>query len=484
MKRYDAIVIGSGIGGLVGAALLASGGLKTLVIEKHETPGGYLSSFSRKGFIFDSVVDCISGVEPGGVIHRALELLGVAEDIRFLRVDPIRISRFPDFDIAVDSDVKAYRDRLAVLFPSESTSIRLFFEKIGSAYSQFNSAVQSLISGGFALKALAPETLRLMDRSYGELLDESFHDYRLKAALADRCPFIGLPPEKVSAAAIISMMMSYFELGAYRPEGGFQRLADIFVGGIKRHGGDVIFGNGVEQILLDDRNSCRGVRLCNGEEYEAGYVISNADFGLTFSSLLGGKYKQTADEMMSRTGLSTSFFILYAGVEGDLNTHSSLGYYPSYDMGGFFDSGMEFREDSTIGVTVATKEDKSRAPQGFNTVVFHEMVRATGRKLDKAICIDRILNKADIIFPGIKDRITAIEAATPSTLERYTGNCMGAAFGWRQVPGFRGPGRHGIRNLSIAGHWGDFGGGVLAAAYSGAKAAGEILAMEGIKNVL
>ena len=53
MKDFDAIVIGSGIGGLISAGILSSKGLKTMLIEKHVTPGGYLSSFKRKGFIFD-----------------------------------------------------------------------------------------------------------------------------------------------------------------------------------------------------------------------------------------------------------------------------------------------------------------------------------------------------------------------------------------------------------------------------------------------
>jgi phytoene dehydrogenase-like protein len=74
-----------------------------------------------------------------------------------------------------------------------------------------------------------------------------------------------------------------------------------------------------------------------------------------------------------------------------------------------------------------------------------------------------------------------LDSATPKTLQRYTNNINGAAFGWRQIPGFRGPNKHGIKNLYIAGHWGDMGSGVLASAYSGAKAAGEILAHEGLK---
>ena len=484
MKTYDAIVIGSGIGGLVSAGILASRGLNPLVIEKHSAPGGYLSSFKRDGFVFDSAVDCISGVAPGGLIYRVLEVLGVVNDLKFVRVDPIRISHFPDFDIAVNADVNGYRERLYRLFPSEASGIETFFDRIGRTYSQMNSALQAIISGSFELNMITPDVLSLMDASYGALLDEYFKDDRLKTALSDRCPFIGLPPHGVSAVTMINLMMSYFDLGAFRPEGGFQRLADVFVEGIRKHGGEVMFGSGVERILLDDKNCCRGVRCENGEEYDARHIISNADFELTFGILLGGQYRQIADEMIRKPGVSTSFFILYAGIAGELNAHSSMGYYPSYDMRKYFDPGMEFREDSTIGVTIASREDKSRVPLGCETAVFHEMIEATGKRLDKAACTDKILRKAGRIFAGILDRIVVLEAATPSTLQRYTGNCNGAAFGWKQIPGFRGAKRHDIKNLHIAGHWGDFGGGVLAAAYSGAKAAAEILSREGIRDVI
>jgi phytoene dehydrogenase-like protein len=484
LKDYDVIVIGSGIGGLVSAGILASSGLKTLVMEKHVAPGGYLSSFTRKGFTFDSAVDCISGVAPGQLLHRVLEMLGVQSDLRFLRVDPIRVSIFPDFEIAVDADMDTYKERLISLFRAEASSVRSFFDRACNTYSQLQSALNAIISGSFDLDAITAEALHLMGRSYKELLDDYFIDSRLKAVLSDRCPFIGLPPSKVSAVTMINMIMSYFELGAYRPEGGFQKLADVFVKGIRNKGGEAIFGDGVKHILLDRNNLCAGIKSDKGEEYTARHIVSNADFDLTFRALLGGKYAQLADEMMRRPGPSTSFFITYAGIEGSVGRHSSMGWYTSYDMESFFDAAMEFQGDSTIGITIASVEDNTRAPSGFSTMVLHEMATAAGAGADKAACTDKSIQKAERIFPGIKDRIVILDSASPSTLHRYTGNCKGAAFGWRRIPGFGGPKRHGIKNLYIAGHWGDMGGGVLAAAYSGAKAASEILFREGIRSVI
>ncbi len=481
MKNFDAIVIGSGIGGLVSAGMLSSKGLKTLIIERHITPGGYLSSFKRNGFIFDSALDSISGVNSGGLIYKTMEVLKIEKNISFNILDPIRVSKFPDFEIVVDKDIDAYIDRLSVIFPSSADSIKKLFEKADRIYSDAQSAINASISGRQELYEINSDILKTMNSSYEDYLNEYIGDNRLKAVLSDRCPFIGLPPSRVSAFTMINMIMSYFSLGACRTVGGFQKLADAMLTGIIDIGGQAILGNGARRILMDNRERCVGVICENGEEYAARYIISNADFCHTFNSLLGGKYSSFTDELMRNPGVSTSFFILYAGIKGDTGRHSSIGYFPSYDIESFFSREMEFGEDSTIGMTAASLEDKSRAPEGFGTVVLHEMVETTGRAIDKALCTEKIIKKAEKIIPGIRERIVTLDCATPKTLNRYTMNFNGAAFGWKQAPGFRGTRRHGIKNLYIAGHWGDMGGGVLAAAYSGARAASEILEREGMK---
>lgn len=79
--NYDVIIIGAGMGGLTAGALLAKDGLKTLVIEKHSIPGGYATSFKRKDFWFDSVLDAISGCHNGGWIWQAVKRLGLEKEI-------------------------------------------------------------------------------------------------------------------------------------------------------------------------------------------------------------------------------------------------------------------------------------------------------------------------------------------------------------------------------------------------------------------
>lgn len=481
MKDFDVIIIGSGIGGLISAGILTSRGLRTLLIEKQQTPGGYLASFKRNGFTFDAALDCISGVTSGGLIFKVLKLLNSEKDVNFVQVNPIRVSIFPDFEITVDRDVKRYTERLMMLFPSESRAIKNLFEFFTNVYNETQSLVNIAESSKFEISKMIPLILKLRKISYLEMLNEYVTDYKLKSILSDRCPFIGLPPSKVSALSMINMIMSYFNLGAYRSLGGFQKLADTFINGIKRKGGKVIFGNGARKILLNENNNiCCGIQCDNGNEYTSAFVISNVDFVYTFNNLLAERYNVIAENMIKNIGASTSFFMVYAGAKGNIENNSSIGLFPSYNMEDICIPDRTFKEDYMIGITIPSIEDKARAPYGCHTVVLHKMMDMFDGKLDKVKCAEMIIKKAEYVMAGLKDKITILDSASPQTLRKYSGNFNGSSFGWRQIPGFKGVKGYGINNFYIAGHWGDMGGGVLAAAYSGAKAAAAILTKEGI----
>jgi phytoene dehydrogenase-like protein len=478
MKDYDVIIIGSGIGGLVSAGLLVSQGLKALVVEAHTRPGGYLSSFRRNEYIFDSAVDCISGTGPDGIIGRVLSILDVSPQIEFLPVEPIRRSMFPDFDVDVCGDIEEYKKNLICLFPHERKGIDDFFKMTGRIYEEVVSSI-TLFSGNNRSIAISPDVVKLRNMTYDEILKDYISDAKLRVVLSDRCPFIGLSPSSVAALPMIMLIMSYFRLGACRPRGGFQTLPDLIVDAIKDRGGDVILGNEIEKIILDG-DRCQRVLCDSGDEYSCKYVISNSDYIHTFSNLLGGEYRDRAKKMSDYPGASTSFFIVYGAIAGRFRGHSSIGYFPSYDVSYFFNAESEFRDDSTIGITVASVEDHGRAPEGNETIVLHEMVNGNRDWSVRQQCAEAVVKKAEKALPDLRGRIQVIDTATPVTLQRYTKNHLGAAFGWKHLPGNFMINGHGLKNFYIAGHWSEMGGGVLAAAYSGAKAAAAILTKEGI----
>jgi len=484
VTAYDCIVIGTGIAGLTAAATLACEGAKVLVLEKNKTPGGYLQSFTRKGATFDSCVDCFSGLDSNGPITYLLEALGVRDELDIIKVDPIRTSIFPavsdgegQMTIEVHGDLKRYIEELKGFFPHEALGIDSFFVVLSDIYSDIKGWGEGLINT--AVRPVMPVNLmKYRSYTFAQVLDSHIKDEKLKAVLSDRCPFIGLPPGEVSAVGMTALIMSYFS-GAYRIKGGGQRLADAFVRGIRGKGGEVLFEKEVVAIGCEN-GAASSVTTADGCEFTARHIISNADYTATTRRLLkAGQEVTAAVKSETLPEVSSSFFILYMLAEIDLSglgNTSSIGFYPSFDMDLNFGKGAEFSADSSIGITIPTVLDPGLAPDGQHIIIAHEMTSfdyTDSWRRDKGVLSEKVLQKASRAIPGLIGGVIFKEAATPATLMRYTGGEKGAAYGWKQTTALR-PVKSPLKNLYFAGHWEGIGGGVLAAVYSGLKAAREI----------
>jgi phytoene dehydrogenase-like protein len=476
--KWDVVVIGSGIGGLACAGMLAAKGRRVLVLEQAAAPGGYLTSFHRKGFTFDSAVDCIAGLDPEGLLTWLLRSLGMGDGLTPIRLDPIRVSRFPGLTVQVDASLAAYTERLSRLFPSERSGIEAFFRRAGEIFGDIEAMMAAVKEGEESADILPASLMRYRHLTYADLLRDDIRDTRLAAALSDRCPFLGSSPLRVSAIRMVSLVMSYFRSGAFRPAGGHQRLPDLLAEGIRRKGGEVCLRRPAKRILLEG-GRCTRVLTEDGAEFTTDHVVSNADVFETFDRLIGGDAGKAVLAGTREHALSSSFFIVYAGVrrEGPPATASSIGSFAGFDLGELLERYVPFSDGDALGITIPTVEDGSLAPPGHDVFLIHELVPqgdARDWEGERDACLEKTLMKAERVFPGLTKRLAYCEAATPLTLERYTRNRGGAAYGWDQIP-YLSRVRHGIGNLHLAGHWSETGGGVLAAAYSGMRVAARIL---------
>jgi len=452
------------------------------VLEQSAAPGGYLASFRRKGFVFDAAVDCIAGLDPEGLITWLLRSLGVEREIRAVRLDPIRYSRYPGLEVGVDADLSAYIERLCAVFPSGRQGILAHFRRMETIYTDVERELRSVREGSGGGKALPSSFVRYGNATHSDLLREDIADRRLAAVLSDRCPFLGISPDRVSAIRLSTLVMSYFRSGAFRPVGGHRRLADALVKGIRGKGGEFLSGRAARRIVVE-KGRCTGVETEDGGWFPARHVVSNADPQETFAGLLSGGSVGRPRDASGNRRLSPSFFILYLGVRGNLSMPdaSSIGSFDSFDLASLLDGYVPFRESASLGITVPTREDPSLAPPGHHVVLVHELVPQgftedwAGRKEALA---NRVLGMAEKVLPGVSGGVVCSDAATPATLERYTRNRGGAAFGWEHTPGFRKE-VSGLPNLHFAGHWCEAGGGVLAAAYTGVRAANRVMEADG-----
>src|SRR4030043_950702 len=104
---YDAIIIGAGIGGLVCGCYLAKAGMKVLIAEQHYKPGGYFTSFKRRGFSFDAAAHSFGNYREGGHVRKILTEIGVDKIIKIKRFDPSDIIIAPDFKLTFWNDTNA-----------------------------------------------------------------------------------------------------------------------------------------------------------------------------------------------------------------------------------------------------------------------------------------------------------------------------------------------------------------------------------------
>lgn len=475
--RYDAIVVGSGIGGLTAAALLSAAGLGVLVVERHDRVGGYAHAFRRGRYLFDSSVHAVGG----SVVPRLLARLGVAERCRLLPVDPIYTAVFPGFQVRAPCGVEPFLEAHATCFPRQAKGLRsllqacLDIRREAARAEELASPVDVMQRPG-----RFPTLLRLRRATLAAVLDAHLEDRAAKAALAALWPYLGLPPSRLSFLYWATMLLSAVEEGAFTCEGSFQMLAAALAHAVEANGGEVLLRSPVRRIRVED-GAVRGVLLENGQLVEAPRVVSNADALQTVFELVGAEHFPARTlRALRRLEPSVSAFVVYAAARLDLPAlglgHETF-FYPGTDHEEAF-AGVLAGTPSWWSATVPTGLDRSLAPAGEHLLVLTTLVdpAALPRWRDaKAATAERMLEAASARIPGLRGALTFAEAATPRTLERYTRNTAGALYGWELTPRQVGPGRPGpdtdVRGLYLAGHWAKPGGGITGVALSGILAA-------------
>jgi phytoene desaturase len=490
--RYDAIVVGSGIGGLTAAALLARLGREVLVVERHDRVGGYAHSFRRGRYAFDSSVHMVGGCEPttyegGGLIHQLLRELEVRDRVEFERVDPCYAAVYPGTLLRAPGDLDEFIRSHSDLFPAESKGIERIVQECLNIRQETRRAAE-LTAPTDVVRApdRFPTLLRYRRATLSAVLDDHIDSPELKAMLGTLWPFLGLPPSRVSFLYFATMLMTYIADGAYYCRGSFQRFADALADAVRENGGEVLLRSPVRRILVDDGRAS-GVVLENGQRIGSDLVLSNADATQTVHELVGPQHFPARYlERFSRMNPSISAIVAYLASDlplqkGDIAHETFL--FPSWDHDEHFASCAS-GAPSWASVTVPTLADPSLAPPGehlmvLTSLVRHDALRWRGAKEAVARGLIRI---AERHLPGLEQSLRFQEIGTPRTMERYTRNTDGAIYGWEVSPSQVGPGRLEMRTpierLYLVGHWTHPGGGINGVVWSGVQAARTVLGFD------
>ena len=484
--HYDVVVIGTGLGGISTAALLARHGLRVLAVERGQGPGGYAHAFRRGPYLFDPAIHVIPEAE---FVRGLLGYLDVADEAELVEVDALYGVRLPGLDLKLPMGRDEFVEAHARLFPREAGAFARFFEVFSRV---FYEAAQlpmklTLTDLGEAAERF-PTLFRYRGATVSQMLDDHLSDERLKAVLTACWSYMGLPPSELSFLHFCQLLNVIID-GSYYCRGSFQRLVDAFVTALERDGGELLLDTAVTRVVVED-GSARGVVLADGSVIGADVVVSNADPRQTFEDLVGADLlPPRLLGRLRRMRPSLSAFLIFAGSTLDF---AALG--ASHDNF-LFD---HWDHDRTIAdvragrpggtsVNVPTLVDPDLAPAGEHAVIVRALAPydvGEPWRDRKAAYADELLAACERAYPGFRESLTFWEAATPLVLERYSGNLQGACYGWEispeQVGSQRASHETPIRGLYLTGHWAPEGAGSFRTMTSGVNTAQLVLADGGV----
>jgi C-3',4' desaturase CrtD len=437
-ERYDAIVIGAGVAGLTAAAELTLRNVRTLVVERHNVPGGCASFYQRDGYRFDVGATLIGGFGARGV-HRILNArLGI--DVSPELVEPSMVVHFPDEIVVRYGDGRWAGERLRAFGPGAEPFFRRA-ERIADLAWDLSTRAPALpadVPGALALvRAFRPRhgaLLATLGRTVASIMPRD--SSQLLRTFVDAQLLITAQTDAAHAdLAYGATALDLAREGTFHLADGVSTISVGLARAIRSRGGRILYNHSVREISIRGRR-VRGVVLADGRSIEARRAIVALPLhdAVRLAPELEPHYRVRLASSPQRWGAFTVYVGLPPGIvpEG-LPAHHQI--VSSYDA--------PLGEGNSTFLSFSGPRERRRARGGGRAVTISthtdvarwERARAEGREPAlRAAYARRLLDALDSIVPGASARAELIEPATPHTFARYTGRHRGLVGGLPQTP--------------------------------------------------
>ncbi|MEP2715222.1 NAD(P)/FAD-dependent oxidoreductase [Pseudophaeobacter sp.] len=503
MKDYDAIVIGAGNAGLTAAVTLQRGGMRTLLLERHNIPGGCATSFLRGDYEFEVALHQLSGLgtkDQPAILRSVFDKMGISDKVEFVEEHHLYRYAVPGvIDITLPASVEGIVEVLSAAFPKEVGKLKPFLQLCEVLTMEAYLALPRARASG------DPEMLKRNCRNfvkYGlrdaqSVLDEFFDDGVLKAVLGGYWGYMGLPLKELPFSDLGVMLYAYAAMKPWHVVGGSQSLSNALLDSYLEAGGEVRFNCSAEEIQTEAGGVC-AVRTEHGETFTTNQVISNASSILTYNQLLDRPELagEVREDFKSRR-MGVSGFVLYLGLDctpEELGLTCATNFVASTLDDEAQHACAKTLEGAPKGClfTCYTVGDETLAPKGKSVVAL--MCLQYGSAWDdvapedyaatKFAYAEKLIDLAETVLPPIRQHIEEIEVATPMTMMRYLNTPGGAIYGFGQDITDHGAVRDRVRpvdGLHLAGAWSGMGG-FQPTYQAGASVAGSILRKQNKKG--
>ncbi len=418
--RYDVVIIGSGLGGLVCGSLLAREGKKVLVLERQAQPGGCMQSYQRGRLSFDTGLHYIGGLAEGQQLHSIFSHLGLMK-LPWVRLDADGFDRVTighqTFPMA--EGYNHFARTLSEYFPKEKEGLRKYVE----------------------LMRHLPSMEEIGPVNAYDWMKSLFNDSLLINVLSGSAIKMELRRESLPLFTFAHGMSSYIG-SSWRLRGGGHLIVNALVDDINRMGGKVVCHAEVNKLEEKDGRIV-AARCSKGDVYEGDVFISDVHPQVTFgwldeSKVIKNMFRRRINAMENSTGILTVSLVLKKGVLPYFNHNKYYYRKPnvwtfSEDVGGV--GGV------MVSCRVPEEGDYARQIDLMTPVSWklfeaweHTTVGHRGESYDmlKNHLADECIHLAERVVPELGSMVEKRYISTPLTYRDYTLSPCGSAYGVRK----------------------------------------------------
>jgi all-trans-retinol 13,14-reductase len=490
MKRWDAVVIGSGISSLVCAAILAKKGRSVCVYERHTKPGGYLHCFKRFGHRFDTGAHYVGALEPGDPFRTLLTYLGVYDPALFTELDPTGFDEFhfPSFTAYMAKGYERTVEGLAEQFPAEREGLRNYFTRVAQTARLFPTY-------HFRDEYDDIELARLLETSLGDAVRQEIRDPKLQCVLYAYCSLHGVKPDDV-AFGLHSLVTDSLLRGAYGFVGGGDALADRFVAQIRANGGEVFTKCAVTKITVKSGEATEV--MTDRGPVTADWVISGIHPKASFRLMSEATFKPAFVSRLKALPESGGIMGVYAVSKNAARFRAKRNYF-FFDHENPRDLLAPRSADASPELAFVTRPERFDSEVAAGPILIHSPASVSwydrwrdstyGKRPHDYMALKeaqayRLLNLVDRFENNFAGEVEKMSVSTPLSNLFFNGSEDGSAYGiYHSIAhtGARalGPRTH-VKNFLLTGQSTLFPG-LMGAATSGLRTAGSVL---GIKALL
>ena len=438
MNDKRVIVVGAGPGGLTAAMILASKGYQVTIYEKEDHVGGRNAALKLGDFTFDTGPTFLMMLD---ILEEAFRHTGrkLEDYLDIRRIDPMYRLLFADGRTFLPtSDERSMREQIDRLFPGNWDGYQRLMRYEARKYKRIAPCLKVPYD---SLKDYArPRFLKALPVLDAHVnlyrhLSGYFSEAELKLAFTFQAKYLGMSPWTCPATF---SMISYVEHagGVHHPIGGLNQISAAMAKVVEETGGTIELGQGVDEVLVRAGQAI-GVRLDDGREHLADYVVLNADFGHAVENLIPRPdLDRWTPEKLERKGISCSTFMLYLGLDTLYDIpHHNIVFAADYEKNvREIADELVLSEDPSVYIQNPSITDPTLAPEGKSALYILVPIANNRSGIDwetvKDSFRDRVL---DIVeqragLKGLREHIEVERMITPTEWEQEHHVYKGAVF--------------------------------------------------------